>query len=199
MRQTDNRLLIVFVKNPEMGRVKTRLAADIGDTEALHIYQKLTAHTRCEASEVKADRQVWYSEFIDEKDQWNSSLFAKRLQPDGNLGKKMKCAFASGFNSGYGKVVLIGSDCPTILTRHIEEAFEKLESHDTVLGPSSDGGYYLIGLKKLKTSLFKDKPWSSSELYEQTLNELRDSGLSYCKLEELNDIDTADDLESVNL
>ncbi|MEX0770856.1 MAG: TIGR04282 family arsenosugar biosynthesis glycosyltransferase [Balneolaceae bacterium] len=199
MEQTENRLLIVFVKNPEMGRVKTRLAADIGDTEALHIYQKLTAHTRREASEVKADRQVWYSEFIDQKDPWSSTLFAKRLQPGGNLGKKMERAFASGFNSGYGKIVLIGSDCPTILTRHIEEAFEKLESHDTVLGPSSDGGYYLIGLKELNTSLFQDKPWSSSGLYEQTLTELQDSSLSYCELEELNDIDTADDLESVNL
>ncbi|MEX0895291.1 MAG: TIGR04282 family arsenosugar biosynthesis glycosyltransferase, partial [Balneolaceae bacterium] len=116
-----------------------------------------------------------------------------------NLGKKMERAFSSVFNSGYGKIVLIGSDCPTILTRHIEEAFEKLESHDTVLGPSSDGGYYLIGLKELNTSLFQDKPWSSSGLYEQTLTELQDSSLSYCELEELNDIDTADDLESVNL
>lgn len=191
-------LLIVFVKNPEAGKVKTRLADTIGDTKALEIYQNLLTHTRQEALKVRADRQIWYSEYIDRQDEWESPLFSKYLQPDGNLGNKMLHAFDSGFKSGYRKIILIGSDCPTLLSDHIREAFIKLDTHDVVLGPSTDGGYYLIGLNKLFPNLFYDKSWSTSNLYLQTVEVLEKAGLTYYELEELNDIDTVEDLDSVN-
>ena len=103
-------------------------------------------------------------------------------------------AFKDGFNDGYDKIVLIGSDSPDITSNHILNGIEALEEHDVVFGPAEDGGYYLVGLSKMNTSIFINKPWSQPNLLKLTLQELQQHNRDYGILETLNDIDTYEDL-----
>ena len=106
-----DQLLIIFVKNPQLGKVKTRLAATIGDHRALEVYVKLLKHTVAITRELEVDKVVFYSEFIDKNDLWHNSVFLKQLQSAEDLGLKMMAAFDWGFQSGYQEICIIGSDC----------------------------------------------------------------------------------------
>ena len=190
-------LLLIFVKNPEKGKVKTRLANTIGDEQALEAYKKLIAYTQQIAREVSVDRQVWYSQFISEADEWNGENFTKKLQQGDDLGIKMKNAFSSAFDSGYSKVVIIGSDCAELTAQGIEDAFLQLEKNELVVGPSEDGGYYLLGMQEFYPELFEGIQWSTSEVFAQTLQIARRLGLTTGILPELNDVDYEEDWRSV--
>ncbi len=194
MLETGRDLLVVFVKNPEQGKVKTRLAADIGNKQALHVYQKLLAYTRTVVQDLNVSKQVWYSSRIDSSDEWAGESFSKKLQTGDHLGERMQEAFRQGFQDGFGKIVIIGSDCPALSEEHLISAFEKLEFHDVVLGPSQDGGYYLLGMNHYIPDLFLNKSWSRDSLYGETIQTLEKLDKSWSELEELNDIDTLDDL-----
>lgn len=195
----NQNLLIIFVKNPEAGKVKTRLAASVGDLNALHIYKSLLSKTRNVASQTDAVRQVWYSSFIDQTDKWNSEIFQKKKQKGSNLGERMANAFRQGFENQFNKIVIIGSDCPDLTPAHINRAFDALGQHDAVIGPSKDGGYYLLGLSRFMNELFVDKDWSTSSVFEQTTDTLEKHNRSLRLLEVLNDVDTVDDLKKSNL
>lgn len=186
--------MVIFVKNPEEGKVKTRLAADIGDNQALRVYQKLLAYTRAVVQKLRVTKQVWYSSRINSSDDWEDEHFEKKLQKGKHLGERMLEAFRVGFEESFRRVVIIGSDCPALSDKHLTSAFQKLEFHDVVLGPSQDGGYYLLGMNHFIPELFIDKSWSSESLYGETIQTLEKLGKSWCELEELNDIDTLDDL-----
>lgn len=188
-------VLLIFVKNPEPGKVKTRLAGTIGDKNAYKIYLKLLEHTMREASQTGVDKQVWYSSFTDEDDFFDNIQFSKYKQEGANLGKRMKHAFKQAFESGYKQVVIIGSDCPGITKEIIEDAFAKLRTHDLIIGPSKDGGYYLLGMRKLYSGLFSDVSWSTHLVLEQTLNKAKALELAIFELPVLNDIDTEEDLK----
>ena len=190
-RVNSKNLLIIFVKNIILGKVKTRLAKTIGDAGAFRIYRELVAITKKQASNVKADRHIYFSDVIIPTG-WEQD--EKFVQEGEDLGQKMKNAFQHGFNSGYEKIVLIGSDLPTISKEMIEHGFKDLETHDVVLGPASDGGYYLIGLSKMNTSVFNNKPWSQSSLLNVTLQQLSEQKRSISLLDTFNDIDTFEDL-----
>ena len=192
-------LLIIFVKNPVAGEVKTRLAASIGDMNALQVYKSLLSHTRNVASGAEADRQVWYSSKIDRRDAWESNLFEKELQSGSNLGERMGNAFSRSFEQGYKRVVIIGSDCAELTSEHIEEAFHLLESHDAVIGPSEDGGYYLLGLTQFHPEIFSDVEWSTSSVLARTIEKFEESHTSYRQLETLNDIDNEEDFKKSEL
>ena len=110
----------------------------------------------------------------------------------------MKNAFIDGFADGYEKIVLIGSDLPEISKEIILEGFNKLEQNELVFGPADDGGYYLIGLSKMNAAPFENKPWSQPNLLETTIEELSSSNLKFSLLENLNDIDTFEDLIASN-
>ncbi|MEX2601866.1 MAG: TIGR04282 family arsenosugar biosynthesis glycosyltransferase [Balneolaceae bacterium] len=194
MSQRSSRLLIIFIRNPVHGKVKTRLAKSIGDDKALRVYRELLEHTREVAAVTDSDRQVWYSEDTDEQDEWNQPLFSRHRQRGESLGERMEEAFALGFESGYNEIVIIGSDCPALKTGHLEEAFRELRRFDLVLGPSVDGGYYLLGMNRFYKELFRDMPWSGPELCGRTLDVAQELRLQVYKLETLNDIDTAEDL-----
>ena len=190
--------VIVFVKNLVLGKVKTRLAKTIGPKKALEIYQYLVTHTQTVCKAVHADVFIFYSDFIDDSNQWNSC--DRQLQNGNNLGEKMHNAFSKVFqNPAYEQAVIIGSDCLEITTTIIEEAFDQLINHDVVIGPATDGGYYLLGMKKLHSTLFKDKDWSSAIVLQQTISSIKNLGLSYFLLPELNDIDEEKDLAGTNL
>lgn len=190
-------LLMIFVKKPEKGRVKTRLAESIGHQRALEVYRQLLIITKRETRYVEVDKQVWYSPEIVDDDIWDTPAYTKRTQEGDGLGKRMKNAFQQAFAEGYQRVVIIGSDCPYITENSIHQAFAKLENSELVIGPSADGGYYLLGMRAFYPDLFDNKEWSSSSVLKQTLDEVKKQDLSIFKLPELNDIDTLEDLQAV--
>lgn len=187
-------LLIVFTKNIELGKVKTRLAKSIGDEAALDVYKQLVEITERETIAVSnTDLHIYYTNFIDQN-HWPEAT--KFIQVDGDLGDKMGQAFQHGFSLGYDRVVGIGSDLPDIRSNIIEEVFTALKNTDTVFGPATDGGYYLLGMNQFYPSIFTNKPWSTDELLNVTITELEHEQCSIRLLQEFNDIDTLEDLES---
>lgn len=195
----DNNLLMIFIKNPVEGKVKTRLAAAIGSANALLVYKKLLVHTREVAANISCDHQVWYSSMVDRTDSWSSEQFDKKRQRGSDLGERMSNAFRMAFENGYKKVVIIGSDCAGLTPGHIERAFHDLETHDAVIGPSEDGGYYLLGTSEFRPDIFSDVKWSTSTVFKSTEQHFRRLGLSYSTLEVLNDIDTIEDLKQSDM
>lgn len=190
-----NKALIIFIKNAVAGKVKTRLAKSIGNHAALKVYKNLLDITRSACSLVNANRYLYYSEKVEESDTWSIALFEKKLQEGEDLGERMKKAFQECFENENEKVIIVGSDCPNISAEIIENAFEKLDQHDVVIGPAKDGGYYLLAMRKLHNAIFDDKQWSTEGLLKQTLKSIEDNKLKYCLLEELYDVDTIEDLK----
>lgn len=184
-------LLIVFVKNIILGKVKTRLAKTIGDVGAFNIYSELFSITERESQKANIDRHIYFSDVIIPS-KWEGDL--KFVQEGENLGEKMKNAFQHGFDEGYENIILIGSDLPNISKEIIESGFDALQDNDVTFGPALDGGYYLIGLSKMNASIFEDKPWSQSTLLDVTLHQLSEQQSSVSLLTPLNDIDTFEDL-----
>lgn len=189
----SNSLIMVFVRNPELGRVKTRLAKTIGDQAALEIYEILSKHTAKIISEIDSDKLIFYSEKIQDNDIWTVINCKKQIQTKGDLGQKMLDAFQYGFSLGYKKIIIIGSDLYSLRPKHIESAFEQLENYDVVIGPALDGGYYLLGLNSVIPEIFKQKQWSTSSILKDTLSDLKKFNVNL--LEPLNDIDTYEDLK----
>ena len=187
--------IITFIKNPELGKVKTRLAKDIGDQHALEVYKNLMKHTRLTLEKVEqVDRLLFYSENIVVEDEWSEELFKKFLQDPGDLGKRIEAAFSIAFDIGYKKVMIIGSDCPEISADLINEGLSRLEKVDMVVGPALDGGYYLLGLKSAPAQFFEDIPWSTEKVLELTLKKADLEELRVFRLKELSDLDFASDL-----
>ena len=185
--------LIIFVKNPVLGKVKTRLAAGIGDEKALEIYRQLLAITQTAAARSSCTRHVFYSDEI-ENDIWDDDKFNKHIQEGNTLGDRMNNAFEKVLALGAKNAVIIGSDCPQITTEIIDQAFDNLKEKDVVIGPAKDGGYYLLGMKELQSVLFENKEWSTDSVFEDTVVDLMENRLSYGRLETLSDLDTIYDL-----
>lgn len=187
-------LILVFVRNPELGKVKTRLSKTIGDRDALKIYTILLNHTESVINSNSADKVVYYSEEIQQNDLWSETLYQKKLQKGPDLGARMQHAFETAFKDLYEKVVIVGSDLYDLNPTHIEDALKALETHDLVLGPSLDGGYYLLGMKELHSAVFKNKLWGTDSVLESTLKDLQPQNVKL--LDALNDIDTFEDLKA---
>ena len=185
-------LIIVFVKNIKLGKVKTRLAKTIGDQGAFEAYSELVKVTEKATENITTDKRIYFSEAIVET-KWKNDY--KAVQVGADLGLRMKNAFITGFENGYNRIVLIGSDLPDIDSKHLQNGLDALKNNETVFGPAEDGGYYLIGLNKMHNFIFENKPWSQSNLLKETLKELEQKNISYSLLETLNDIDTFEDLE----
>lgn len=183
-----------MTKTPIPGKVKTRLAASVGDQMACSIYEYLLKHTAEFCRRVDADRQVWYAPTLVADDAFSDADFHKTLQVEGDLGVKMQAAFQAAFAEGMERAVIIGSDCYDLTAERLTEAFAALEEHDVVLGPALDGGYYLLGLRQMVPQVFQDKPWSQAHLLATTTKELEQLGHSYALLPPLSDIDYLEDL-----
>lgn len=190
----NKKALLLFTKNPELGKVKTRLAKTIGDEKALSIYKMLLNHTQDIVTPVNADKFVFYSDAITIDDQWNTSSFNKKLQKGSDLGERMANAFEEVFSLGYQSVCIIGSDCYELHSEIIENAFLKLEKFDCVIGPTFDGGYYLLGMNTWQETLFQYKTWSTESVYSETIQDFENLQLSYYNLPKLSDIDEEKDL-----
>jgi len=188
-------LIIIFTRNPELGKVKTRLAKIIGDESALNIYKFLLNHTQKTIRDIVCDKAVYYSVKVRDNDIWDASLYSKHLQQGKDLGKRMHNAFQHSFSKGYKKVVIVGSDLYDLQPKHIENAFKKLDSYEIVIGPAEDGGYYLLGMKTMHSQIFTTKEWGTSTVFENTINDLQNE--SVFLLDELNDIDIYEDIKNI--
>jgi rSAM/selenodomain-associated transferase 1 len=184
----------VFIKNSELGHVKTRLAKTVGDENALRIYKALIEKTKEQIKDVTAQKSIYYSSYIDNYDQFASDEYAKRLQMGDDLGERMKNTFEAAFNQGAEKAVIIGSDCWQLTEEVLNEAFSALDKSDFVIGPAVDGGYYLMGMSTFIPEVFNEKEWSTSNVLVDTLLDVQNKGLSHQILRTLSDVDYEEDL-----
>ncbi|NQY10281.1 MAG: glycosyltransferase [Flavobacteriales bacterium] len=187
--------LIIFIKNPVLGKVKTRLAKYIGDRSALQIYLSLLKHTFKITKELEdVVKVVYYSDVVEEDDMWISTSFGKSLQEGNDLGMRMKNAFQTAFNEGAERVVIIGSDCFELTQNYIEHAFNILNSNQAVIGPAVDGGYYLLGMNRMYSSVFQDVEWSTHNVFVSTFVKLKEEDIQFKLLPVLYDVDRVEDV-----
>ena len=185
-------LLLIFTRNPELGKAKTRLAKTVGDETALEIYKFLLERTNEISSKVNADKAVYYSIKVRENDIWDASIYQKFQQKGKDLGIRMQNAFQNGFEAGYEKVLIIGSDLYDLSSKNIEKAFQELHNNDVVIGPAEDGGYYLLGMKKLHKKVFQNKEWGTDSVRKDTFDDLIDKKVKLLAMK--NDIDVYEDI-----
>jgi hypothetical protein len=180
--------LIVFVKKPVEGKVKTRLAKGVGHTEAVRIYKALLTNTEEVIAPLSQDVFI----FSDVHFEGYFKGYSWYLQEGTDLGVKMYNAFEQVFSLGYHSVSIIGSDCFELTTEIIQDAYKSAKP--SVLGPSKDGGYYLLGLKGNHKAIFDKVDWSTERVLEQTKKQLQSVEMNYDLLPTLTDIDDLEDL-----
>jgi rSAM/selenodomain-associated transferase 1 len=194
--------VLVFAKNNVVSRVKTRLGAIVGFPEASRIYHQLCLLTRQCLHPEEYQCYIYFSEHISDEALWSDARLIRRVQKGLTLGERMFSAFEDVFLAGpkspqdpdfLHKVIIIGTDCPYLTPEIISESWASLDTHDLVIGPAKDGGYYLLGMKHLQPALFALPEWSTSYVLRQTCNIAAGLGLTIHLLPELEDIDTADD------
>lgn len=193
----SNSLLIILVKNPELGKVKTRLAASIGEKEALNVYKQLLEHTRGITQSLPFDKVVFYSDYVDHHDEWDNAVYQKRHQGEGAFGDRLVRAFEWGFEQDYRNICVIGGDCYELESKILADAFLRLSEHDIVIGPSLDGGYYLIGMKGSHPFLFRNKHWGTGSVLKETVKDIEEHNLSACLLAVLRNVNVASDLKTM--
>ncbi|MFQ5733715.1 MAG: TIGR04282 family arsenosugar biosynthesis glycosyltransferase [Planctomycetaceae bacterium] len=189
----------IFAKHPQPGRVKTRLAAGLGDQRAAELYAAFVGDL-IDRFGAAADRRILaYAPHEPEAAAYFRGLcggrFALWPQPSGDLGGRMRAFFADAFEGGAERVVLIGSDSPTLPVRYVQQAFDDLAVADCVLGPATDGGYYLIAMRRIIPAAFNDVEWSGPRVLEQTVQRLRETGDSLRMLPVWYDVDSPADLK----
>lgn len=189
--------LIIFLRKPELGKVKTRLAATIGPERALEVYATLLNHTLKCAAELDLERVAWTTGNGDVTELLAPFDLVIREQQGNDLGERMEFAFERAFAEGNSPVVIIGTDCPGVSEELLEQALYALQDHDAVLGPARDGGYYLLGLKRPFASVFRGMEWSTDTVARDTINVLNEHALTVHLLPVLIDVDTEDDLRDV--
>lgn len=190
-------LLLIFTRNPELGKCKTRLAKTIGDENALIVYKMLLEKTVKVTKELTCEKAVYYSVKVRENDFWDENIYSKHQQIGDDLGVRMYNAFHDGFKKGYEKVIIIGSDLYDLTPTHIDKAFELLDHNDVVIGPALDGGYYLLGMKTMHKAIFSNKDWGTHTVRAATLKDLDDKKVQL--LSSLNDIDIFEDIKDYDV
>lgn len=198
-----NKALIIFAKEPVPGRVKTRLARDVGEQAAAELYSAMLDDVMAKAALLEDVRLLVF--WATKEGEFPLFPAIPRLemfeQHGADLGERMANAFMAAFEEGVEECCIIGSDLPDLPHEYLRQAFRTLEDEntDTVLGPCSDGGYYLLGMRRFCSRLFEDVPWSTSQVLKTTLERARESGLAVELLPEWHDIDTLEDLRRLAL
>lgn len=185
-------LLCLYMKVPAPGKVKTRLAADIGPNLALKLYRACVEDLIQKLSPTgEWDLEIHFSpaKGLNELQEWLGEEHSYRPQSEGNLGERMATTFARAFERGYQQVIIIGSDLPHLSIREIQSAFNRLRENSVVFGPSTDGGYYLVGLNRNLPAIFQNIPWSTAKVLAESLKICRQHCYSYFLLPEKTDLD----------
>ncbi|KAF0173511.1 MAG: hypothetical protein FD161_3805 [Limisphaerales bacterium] len=194
--RTNASRLVVFLKAPRAGAVKTRLAESLGADAACAAYRQLVEALLANLTPLpKAELCFAPLEAAAEIEPWLRPGWTLCPQVGGDLGGRLHAAFDEHFESDAQHVVVIGSDCPDVTAADIEDAWLALEGHDVVLGPALDGGYWLIGLRAPQPTLFTGIPWSTNRVFGETVRRARESDLRVALLRELSDVDTSADWE----
>lgn len=181
MNDIDQNWVIVFAKRPEPGKVKTRLSALLGPDGACRLYDAFLADTTLTVASLSHAHRVMACDPPHEQ-AWFYSRFHESFevtsQGQGDFGKRLERSFDEAFARSANRVIVVGSDLPTLSPECLAAAFEDLKSHDLVLGPADDGGYYLIGLSRPAPELFQHIDWSTERVLGQTVERAGRSGLS---------------------
>jgi rSAM/selenodomain-associated transferase 1 len=199
--------LIVFTRYPHPGRAKTRLIPALGKQGATDLHRRMTEHTVRQARGLDSGQAIRGSAGLEVSVEihytggrkqwlrnWLGGDLAYRRQVAGGLGRRMNAAFTAAFSAGAPAVVIIGTDCPGLTSTVIAEAFAALASNELVLGPASDGGYYLIGLVRPVPELFAGIAWGTDQVLAGTIECAERLQLAIALLEVLDDVDRPEDL-----
>ena len=196
MTKSEN-LLIIFMKFPRPGAVKTRLQPEISPEGSYRLFRAMCEDlvANLQNSE-QFDLQIhfWPPESEAQMRDWLGEHLSFVPQIAGNLGEKMNGAIANSLAAGYRKAAIIGSDLPTLDAARINLAFEKLDSSDAVFGPTDDGGYYLVGMRRAIPALFENIPWSTTSVFVKTMEVANSNHISVALLPQESDIDTFDEV-----
>ena len=192
--------IIVFAKLPIEGKVKTRLARDLGIDFATSFYKVCAEHTfdeilKLEKSEISPFLFCSEESEIDGVRNWSENKFRYFAQQGYNLGERMLNAFNTIFDAGFRNIILVGTDTPEINAELMNEALDHLKNYKCVIGPSDDGGYYLIGLNSSLDNLFDGIEWSTDTVFSNTIAKLEEGNHSYFVMEKMIDIDKKEDLQ----
>lgn len=195
--------LILFAKAPVPGRAKTRLVPALGADGAARLYRAFLADTAEVVRRVRAadERELWVTAGPGSEEAIAAAGegFAVRRQREGGLGDRLTHAFGRAFEEGSGRALVVGSDHPTLPVAYLERGLAALEEADLALGPSDDGGYYAVGLRRdawpRAASLFEDIPWSTPRVLAETLRRAREAGLRVAELPEWYDVDEPGELD----
>ena len=187
-------LIIILTKNPELGKGKSRLAATVGKKNALIIFKELIKHTVSITKNLKANKWVFYSDYIGDNEFFDGLKYQKFMQKGSDLGERMRNAMVKATDAGYEKVLMIGSDCYQLTTEELEKGFRILDTNDFVFGPAEDGGYYLIGTRTTFTKVFDNKTWSTATVLYEAIRDVEGADLTYGELSTLSDVDYEEDL-----
>ena len=186
-----NRLLMVFIKDSSKYPVKTRLKTSIGKNKSIWVYNQILKKTALVLKNIKTDIAVFHYNSIISKNPFKNFSKWNKIQIGENLGKKISNAFNWGFEKGYKKIIIIGSDLWDLNEEIINTGFIELNKNKVVIGPSIDGGYYLLGLNQKMPKIFEGIKWGTQSVLAETLKLLEHEPYI---LPELNDIDTFEDL-----
>ncbi|MGI9547941.1 MAG: TIGR04282 family arsenosugar biosynthesis glycosyltransferase [Flavobacteriaceae bacterium] len=197
MKNQNKDLLIIFTRNIELGKCKTRLAKTVGSEIALNIYSFLVKHTADISRGLSVHKWVFYSEFPAKRDFFDDDIYQKYKQEGSDLGERMDSAFNFGFEKGFSKIIIIGSDIYDLNKEDLIKAFEVLDHNDYVIGPAKDGGYYLLGMKAAEPKLFSGKAWGTNSVFKETLKDLKGKNVELLALR--NDVDIYEDIENVGV
>ena len=195
----QRRRLILFARFPVAGKVKTRLIPALGAEGAAALHRRLvlrtlrTAHALCQAHDVELEVR-FAGEDANKMRHWLGDGWLCRAQCEADLGQRMARAFEDSFREGSSATVIIGSDCPTLTPDVLAAAFEALKASPVVIGPATDGGYYLIGLNKPVPELFQDIAWGTETVHAQSLQILERMSIRPTQLQPLDDLDRPEDV-----
>ncbi len=193
--------IILFLKYPEAGKVKTRIGAELGDDFTVVLYKKFVSDILKKISSLEPDLIIYFTPMEKQKEiaDWLGYSLPVIPQSGNNVGERMRSAFREQFMAGYSRLILIGSDIPHIPSIYLLNALNFLENKIPVIGPASDGGYYLIGFNRnnFLPSVFEGINWSTGSVFTETITAFEKYGFKPSVLPVLSDIDTADDLRKI--
>jgi rSAM/selenodomain-associated transferase 1 len=201
VNNSQKNCLLFFVKYPQKGQVKTRLSAELDEDITVELYRNFILDLLSMLKGLRIKFQICFSPADSQKkfEEWLGTQYFYVPQQGDDLGQRMKNAFIHAFDQGFQRAVIIGSDSPDLPGDLINEAFLYLETHDAVIGPSTDGGYYLIGFSKAAflPEVFEGIGWSTDMVLRKTLTILEKAGLKFRQLPAWRDVDTLDDLKDL--
>lgn len=187
-----------MARYPTPGQAKTRLIPALGAEGAAQVYRQLAERMVAQSRPLQADGirvALWYTgAAAAAMRQWLGDDLTYCPQPEGDLGDRLIAAFQWAFDQGHHRVIIVGTDCPDVITDLLSQGFDRLKTDSLLLGPACDGGYYLIGLTQPQPTLFQNITWSTATVLAETLAAATAVGLAPVYLPTLTDIDRPEDL-----